>query len=113
MSLQQGPHLLPGAGELRPGVARQHVDDDHLAPLLHVHQQVTQLPVVLVDQINAIRAHVLEGHHNAAGHKLEEISQRKWKNIKNKIRIFIFLWTYFPVKPLNEVMDISSSFLLK
>lgn len=63
-------HLLPGADELRPGVASQHGDDDHLAPLLHVHQQVAQLPVVLVDQVDAIWTHFLEGHHHAAGHQL-------------------------------------------
>lgn len=63
--------LLPGRGELRPGVSRQHVDDDHLAPLLHVHQQVAQLPVVLVDQVDAVWAHVLKGHDHAAGHQLQ------------------------------------------
>ena len=70
--LSGGPHLLPGAGELGAGVARQHADDDHLAPLLHVHQQVAQLAVVLVDQVDAVGTHLLEGHHHAAGHQLRE-----------------------------------------
>lgn len=66
------PHLLPGADELRAGVACQHGEDDHLPPLLHVHQQVAQLPVVLVDEVDAIGAHFLERHHHAAGHQLRD-----------------------------------------
>lgn len=69
------PHLLPGAGELRPGVAGQHGDDDHLTPLLHIHQQVTQLPVVLVNQVNAIWTHFLESHHDAAGNQLQKTTK--------------------------------------
>ena len=46
--------------ELCSGVARQHVDDDHLTPFLHVHQQVTQLAVVFVNQIDSLWTHFLE-----------------------------------------------------
>ena len=63
-------HVLGGAEELRAGIAGEHADDDHLAPLLHVDEQVTELPVVLVDQVDALRAHLLEGHHHAARHQL-------------------------------------------
>lgn len=64
-------HLLPGTRELRSGVARQHGDDDHLSPLLHVHQQVTQLSEVLVDQVDTIGANFLKRHHHAAGDQLK------------------------------------------
>lgn len=69
-------HLLPGAGELCPGVAGQHGDDDHLAPLLHVHQQVAQLSVVLMDQVYTIWTHFLKGHHHAASHQLQESTKK-------------------------------------
>lgn len=63
-------HIDVGVEELCPGVARQHVDDDHLAPLLHVDQEVAQFPVVLVDQVDPLRAHLLKGHDHAACHQL-------------------------------------------
>lgn len=63
-------HVDVRVKKLRPGVTGQHVDDDHLPPLLHVNQQVTQLPVVLVDQVNALRTNLLKSHDDAAGHQL-------------------------------------------
>lgn len=65
-------HIDVGVQELCPGVAGQHVDDDHLPPLLHVNQQVAQLPVVLVDQVNPLRTDLLKSHDDAAGHQLGE-----------------------------------------
>lgn len=44
--------------KLRTGVSRQHVDDDHLTPLLNVHQQVTQLAVILVNEVNPFWTHL-------------------------------------------------------
>ena len=57
--------------ELDPGIAGQHVDYDNLSPLLHVNQEVTQLPVVLVDQVDALRTHLLKSHDNASCHQLQ------------------------------------------
>lgn len=39
----------------------EHVEDDHLAPLLHVHQETDQLAVVLVDQLDPVRANLAGG----------------------------------------------------
>lgn len=64
-------HVDVGIEELRSGVAREHVDDDHLTPLLHIDQQVTQLTVVLVDEIDSVRTHFFECHHYTASHKLD------------------------------------------
>lgn len=44
--------------ELRACVSGEHVDNDYLAPLLHLHQQYAQLAIVAVDQVNALRAHL-------------------------------------------------------
>jgi len=63
-------HVLVGAEELGPCVAGQHVDDDHLPPLLHINEQVAELAVVLVDEVDALRADLLKCHHHAAGHQL-------------------------------------------
>lgn len=70
---RKGTHIDVGVEELRPGVTGQHVDDDHLSPLLHVNQQVAQLPVVLVDQVDTLRTNLLKGHNDAAGHQLQHI----------------------------------------
>ncbi len=64
-------HIDVGVEELGPGITGQHVDDDDLPPLLHVNQEVTQLPVVLVDQVNALGTHFLKRHNNASCHQLE------------------------------------------
>ena len=55
------PHLLVGVDELCAAVSGQHVDDGHLTPLIHIHQQVAQLAVVLVDQVDPLRTHLLKG----------------------------------------------------
>lgn len=68
-------HVDVGVEELRSGVARKHVDDDHLAPLLHINQQVTQLTVVLMDQIDAVRTHFLKRHHHTARYQLHTHTQ--------------------------------------
>lgn len=96
-------HLLPGTGELRPGVAGQHGDDDHLSPLLHVHQQVTQLSVVLVDQVNAIRAHFLESHHHAAGHQLQMITTNREKPAREGGADVVFFILSSPVLTVELV----------
>lgn len=59
--------------ELGPGVAGQHVDDDDLPPLLYVNQKVTQLPVVLVDQVDSLRTHLLKSHNDASCNQLQHI----------------------------------------
>lgn len=64
-------HIHVWVEELGPGVTGEHVDDDDLPPLLHVDQEVTQLPVVLVDQVNALRTHLLKSHDNASCHQLQ------------------------------------------
>lgn len=69
-------HVLVGAEELGARVAGQHVDDDHLPPLLHINEQVAELAVVLVDEVNALRADLLERHHHTAGHQLGRESLR-------------------------------------
>lgn len=67
-------HIDVWVEELGPGVAGQHVDDDDLPPLLHVDQEVTQLPVVLVDQVDSLRTHLLEGHDDASRHQLQHMN---------------------------------------
>lgn len=44
--------------ELSAGISGEHVDNDHLTPLLHLHQQHTQLAVVAMDQVYALRAYL-------------------------------------------------------
>ena len=66
-------HIHVGVEELRSGVAGQHVDDDDLPPLLHIDQEVTQLPVVLVDQVDAFWTHLLESHDNTSCHQLQQM----------------------------------------
>lgn len=56
--------------ELSARVSREHVDDDHLAPLVHVDEQVAQLPIVFVDQVDALGAHLLERLDGTAGNQL-------------------------------------------
>ena len=63
-------HVSIRVEELSPGVASEHVDDDHLAPLLHIDQQVAQLAVVLVDQVDALWTNLLKGHDDAASNQL-------------------------------------------
>lgn len=66
-------HIDIWVEELCPGVAGEHVDDDDLTPFLHINQQVTQLPVVLVDQVDALRAHFLKGHNNTSCYQLQSM----------------------------------------
>ena len=80
----QATHVLGGAEELRAGIAGEHADDDHLAPLLHINEQVTELPVVLVDQVNALGAHLLEGHHHTARHQLGNPQRHERINGKDR-----------------------------
>ena len=55
-----------GIDELRSGVSREHVDDDHLAPLVDVDQKSAELAIVFVDQIDSIRTNLLERSHHGA-----------------------------------------------
>lgn len=66
-------HVDVWVEELGPGIAGQHVDDDDLPPLLHVNQEVTQLPVILVDQVDALWTNLLKRHNDAACHQLRHI----------------------------------------
>lgn len=61
-----GTHVNVRVEELSPGVAREHVDDDDLTPFLHVNQQVAEFTVILMDQIDALWANLLERHHHTA-----------------------------------------------
>lgn len=70
-------HLSPRANKLCPGVACQHVYDDDLTPLLHIHQHVTQLPIVLMDQVDPIWTHLLKRHHHAAGNQLQKPNDKQ------------------------------------
>lgn len=65
-------HVDVGVEELGPGVAGQHVDDDHLAPLLHIDQEIAQLPVILVNQVDALRTNFLKCHDNTASDQLQK-----------------------------------------
>ena len=65
-------HVHVGVEELRPGVAGEHVDDDHLTPLLHVNQQVAELAVVLVDEVYALWTYLLKCHHHTPSHQLSQ-----------------------------------------
>lgn len=88
---REGTHIDVGVEELRPGVTGQHVDDDHLSPLLHVNQQVAQLPVVLVDQVNALRTNLLKGHNDAAGHQLQHIFCRNNRDCEEKAAVYALI----------------------
>lgn len=66
-------HIDVWVEKLCPSIAGQHVDDDDLAPLLHVDKQVAQLPIVLVDQVDALRTHLFERHDDTSCHQLEHI----------------------------------------
>ena len=54
-------HVLIGWDKLGPGVAGHHPHDDHLSPLLHIHQQVAQLAVILVDEVDSLGTDLLKG----------------------------------------------------
>lgn len=71
--VREETHIDVWVKKLCPGVTGQHVDDDHLTPLLHVNEQVAQLPVVLVNQVNALRTNLLESHNDTASHQLQHI----------------------------------------
>lgn len=51
-------YINVGVSELGASVARQHVDDDDLPPLIYIHQQVAQLAIVAVDQVYPLRTHL-------------------------------------------------------
>ncbi len=93
-------HVDVGVEELRPGVACEHVDDDHLTPLLHINQQVTQLTVVLMDQIDAVRTHFLKRHHHTACYQLHththtHTRQEWWSYLRTDLKWFCHsLWFY-------------------
>ena len=55
-----------GIDELGSRVSREHVDDDHLAPLVDIDQKSAELAIVFVDQINSIRTNLLERSHHRA-----------------------------------------------
>ena len=52
--------------ELGSSIARQHVQHRHLAPLVDVDEKVAQTPVVLMDQVNALRADVFKRLHGTS-----------------------------------------------
>ena len=54
----QVTHINVRVDELSSCISGQHVYDDHLAPLVHVHEQVAQFAVVLVDQVYPLRTHL-------------------------------------------------------
>lgn len=66
-------HIDVWIEELGPCVASQHVDDDYLSPLLHINQEVTQLPVVFMDQVNALWTHLLKSHDDTPCHQLQHM----------------------------------------
>ena len=72
-----------GVDKLGASVARQSVDDDNLTPLLHIHQQVAQLAVVLVNQVNALWANLFKRLDGTPSDKLRE-EQAKVKVTKTK-----------------------------
>ena len=57
--------------ELGPSVAGEHVDEGDLAPLLHIHQQVHQLPAPHTHEVSrAGHATVLMRQRDHASHKV-------------------------------------------
>lgn len=70
--LEPRAYVLGRAQELRSCIAREHADDHHLAPLLHVNEQVAELPVVFVNQVDTFRTDLFKGHHYTARHQLEK-----------------------------------------
>ena len=74
--------LLVGVNELCPGIACEHADDGHLTPLVHIYHQVAQFAIVLVNQVNPLRAHHLICHHHATCNKLKE---KKLDNLTIKL----------------------------
>lgn len=72
-------HSLVWIQELSSCISGQHVDDDHLAPLFDVYQEIAQLTIVLVDEVDALWADLLERHDDAAGDQLRSKVKQKSK----------------------------------
>lgn len=64
-------NLLVGIDKLSPSISGQHVDDDDLTPLLNIHQQITQLAVVLMDEVIPLWTDLLKGLNGTPSHKLQ------------------------------------------
>lgn len=77
LNTQTVADLSPRGDKLCPGVSGQHVYDDHLTPLLDVHQQVTQLAIVLMDQVDPVRTDLLKRHHHAASNQLQKTHDKQ------------------------------------
>ena len=80
--LSDSPHLLVWVDELCACISAEHVDDNHLTPLLHVDKKVAQFAVVFVDQVYPLRAHFLEGLDGTACYQLKPQQQEAWLNMQ-------------------------------
>ncbi len=61
-------YLLIWVDKLSACVPGQHVNNDNLTPFLHINQQIAQLPVILVNQVYALRTHFLKGLNGTTSH---------------------------------------------
>lgn len=71
-------YILIGTDKLCPAVVSQHVENDHLAPLFHIHQQVAQFSVILVYQVYTLWADFHKGLDSTACHQLHSEEQKKY-----------------------------------
>lgn len=79
-----GTYINVGVEELSPGVAGEHVDDNYLAPFLHINQQVAEFTVILMDQIDPLWTNLLKRHHHTACHQLNPYTQYPINGMTNK-----------------------------
>lgn len=68
-------HCFIWIDELHATISRQHVNDDDLPPLFHVDQQITQLAVVLVNEVDSLGADLLESLDGTACHQLQNTNR--------------------------------------
>ena len=71
--VEKNHYLFVWINKLCSGISCQHVNHCYLSPLIYVNQQVTQLAVVLVNQINPFGANFLKSHHCTTCNKLNNI----------------------------------------
>lgn len=69
-------HGLVGIDKLKSAISGEHVDDDNLSPFFDINEEVAEFPVVLVNQIDSLRAHFLEGLNCTSSHELFERSNK-------------------------------------
>ena len=55
---------------MKSAVSGEHVYDDNLSPFLDIDEEVAEFPVVLMNEIDSLGTHFLEGLNCTSGHEL-------------------------------------------